>query len=57
MKKLFAVVMLAGILILGGFSQSRADDARDVKAKAQEIVAQVVQPGMSDYDKALALYD
>ena len=57
MKKLFAVVMLAGILILGGFSQNRADEARDVKAKAQEIVAQVVQPGMSDYDKALALHD
>ena len=57
MKKLFAAAVLITVLILGACPVCRSEDDRDLDRKVREIVSGVIQPGMSDYDKALALHD
>ena len=57
MKKLFAAAVLITVLILGACPVCRSEDDRDLDRKVREIVSGAIQPGMSDYDKALALHD
>ena len=57
MKKLFAAAALVTVIILCGCALCGAEGERDLDQKVQSIVAEVIQPGMSDYDKALALHD